>query len=91
MHHKKNKDEVIRRLSRIVGQINGLKKMYEKDQACPEIIVQIASIRAALRQIGLITVEDHMEHCITAAFEEGKGKESVEEMSEAIKQFMKSV
>ena len=62
-HHKRHK-EVIARLSRIEGHVRGLRKMVEEDKECPDVLLQVAAVRAALNQVGRILLEDHMESCV---------------------------
>lgn len=88
-HHKLKKDDVIKRMNRIIGQLNGVKKMIEQDRDCPDVLLQITSIRSALGKLGLMITEDHMEHCIADSFEKGKGQQSIVSMSKAIKQMLK--
>ncbi len=87
IQHKRHK-EVINRLSRIEGHIRGLRKMVEEDKDCPDILLQVAAVRAALNQVGRILLEDHMESCVVAAAKEGKGEEAIEDLKAALMKFM---
>ncbi len=88
-HHAITKENKIKRFNRIIGQLNGIKEMIEDDRDCSEILLQISSVRAALAKIGLMMTEDHLDHCITASFQKGKGKESVTSLTQALKQMLK--
>lgn len=88
-HHKLKKEDVIKRMNKIIGQLNGVKRMIEQDRDCPDVLLQIASARSALGKLGLMITEDHMEHCISDSFPKGKGQQSIASMSKAIKQMMK--
>lgn len=85
--HKRRK-EVLNRLSRIEGHVRGLKKMVEEDKDCPELLIQVAAIRAALNQVGRILLEDHMETCVIEAAKEGTGDQSVESLKDALSKFI---
>ena len=63
-HHKLKKEDIEKRLNKMIGQMNGIKKMINEDRDCPDILLQIASVRSALGNLGLMITEDHMEHCI---------------------------
>jgi len=89
MHHKLKKEDIDKRLNRIIGQLNGIKKMIGDDRECPEVLVQIAAARSALTTLGLLITEDHIEHCVTDSFKKGKGEESIESLSNALKQMLK--
>jgi CsoR family transcriptional regulator, copper-sensing transcriptional repressor len=86
-HHKHHK-EVINRLSRIEGHVRGLRKMVEEDKDCPDILLQVAAVRAALNQVGRILLEDHMESCVVEAAKEGQGEKAIEDLKAALMKFM---
>jgi CsoR family transcriptional regulator, copper-sensing transcriptional repressor len=88
-HHKIKKEVLVGRLNKVIGQLNGIKRMIEEDRDCPDVLIQIASVRAALAKFGLMITEDHMEHCIADSFQKGKGQQSIASMSKAIKQMLK--
>ena len=88
-HHKLKKEDVIKRMSKIIGQLSGVKRMIEQDRDCPDVLLQIASARSALGKLGLMITEDHMEHCISDSFQKGKGQQSIVSMSNAIKHMLK--
>jgi DNA-binding FrmR family transcriptional regulator len=87
--HKIKKEDNINRLSKILGQISGIKRMIEDDRDCPDILIQISSARAGLARLALLITEDHLEHCITTSFQKGKGKQSLTSLSKAMKQMLK--
>ena len=88
-YHKTKKTDNINRLNKIIGQVNGVKRMIEDDRDCPDVLIQISSIRAGLAKLALLITEDHLEHCITTSFQKGKGKQSVTSLSKAMKQMLK--
>ncbi len=65
------KDQLQNRLRRLEGQVRGVEKMVEEDRWCPDILVQIAAIRAALGKVALGLVEGHVQTCMA----EGSGDE----------------
>ncbi len=52
------------RLARIAGQISGLQKMVEDERYCVDILTQVAALRAALDQFGLLMLSTHLENCV---------------------------
>lgn len=58
----------LRRLSRIRGQLEGVRKMIEENRYCPDILVQTSAIRAALRGLETSMLERHLRHCVSDAF-----------------------
>lgn len=69
------------RLSRIEGQVRGLKRMVEEDRYCPDILVQVMAVQEALRGVSRELVRNHLKHCVTSAVRAGK-EEDLAEMFE---------
>jgi DNA-binding FrmR family transcriptional regulator len=84
--HKQRKD-VLDRLARIEGHVRGVRRMVEEDKDCPELLIQVAAVRAALNQVGRIMLEDHMETCVLEAAKEGKSEKAIAELREALIKF----
>ena len=59
------KDALLKRLRRIEGQTRGLQAMVEDDRWCPDILQQIAAVRAALDKVALGLAEGHVQHCMS--------------------------
>ena len=85
--HKKRED-VIKRLARIEGHLRGVKRMVEEDKSCPEVLLQLAAVHAALDKVGRIVFEDHVETCVSKAIKEGAGESAVAELKEALARFL---
>lgn len=54
------------RLRKIAGQINGVSKMIDDNRYCKDVLIQIAAIEAALKEVGYIVLKDHMLTCVTS-------------------------
>lgn len=61
------RDEVLKRLNRIEGQVRGLRRLIEEDTYCVDVLTQVSSVHEALRGVGKIILRDHLEHCVTDA------------------------
>lgn len=59
------------RLNRIVGQLNGIRKMLDEDRYCGDILTQIAAAESALQSMGYIILKEHMETCVTEGVRAG--------------------
>lgn len=70
-HHHESSADVIKRLSRISGHVEAVKKMVAEDRDCSEVLIQIAAVRAALNSVGREILKDHIEHCVADAVESG--------------------
>lgn len=71
----KEKKNYNSRINRIVGQLNGIKKMLEEDRACEEIIIQITAINKAIKSLGHEILENHVQNCI-----EDKNSKTIQEV-----------
>jgi CsoR family transcriptional regulator, copper-sensing transcriptional repressor len=87
-----NKEDYLRRLRRIEGQIRGLQKMVDEDTYCIDILTQVSAATRALQSVALGLMEDHLGHCVTQAVAEGGevADAKVREASEAIARLVRS-
>lgn len=58
------KDQLLKRLRRIEGQVRGVEGMVEEDRYCIDVVTQITAIQAALDKVALGLLDDHARHCI---------------------------
>jgi DNA-binding FrmR family transcriptional regulator len=66
-----SKAAVLKRLSRIEGQVRGLARMVQEDRYCIDIVTQVGAIRAALRRVEEEILRDHVAHCVDHAIKSG--------------------
>lgn len=57
----------IKRLRRILGQIEGIGRMIEQKRYCPDILQQLKASRAALRALEIRITETHLRGCVRQA------------------------
>jgi DNA-binding FrmR family transcriptional regulator len=65
--YKASKDQLLRRLSRLEGQVRGVAGMVEEERYCIDVLTQIGAIRAALDKVALGLVDGHARHCMRDA------------------------
>ena len=65
-----SKDQLLKRLSRVEGQVRGVSRMVEEDRYCIDVLTQIGAIQAALDKISLGLLDGHARHCLMG---EGEG------------------
>lgn len=53
------------RMNKISGQVNGINKMIDENRYCKDILIQIAAIESALKEVGYIILEDHLKTCVS--------------------------
>jgi CsoR family transcriptional regulator, copper-sensing transcriptional repressor len=87
-----NKDAYLKRLRRIEGQIGGLRRMVEEDAYCIDVLTQISAATKALQAVALGLLEEHIEHCVAEALQEGGAAmdEKVREATDAIARLVRS-
>lgn len=68
-----DKDQLLKRLARVEGQVRGVSRMVEADRYCIDVVTQISAAQAALDQIALGLLDDHARHCM-----QGKGEAPVD-------------
>ncbi|HEX2910776.1 MAG TPA: metal-sensitive transcriptional regulator [Chloroflexia bacterium] len=87
-----DKDKLQARLKRIEGQVRGLQRMIEDDKYCIDIITQISSVQAALQQVSVLLLEDHMRGCVTDAISEGgeAANDKINEMMQVLGRYARS-
>lgn len=72
------------RLSRMVGQLNGIGRMLDENRYCGDILTQVAAVESALQAFGYLVLQEHMETCVVEEIQKGN-TEVVEEAVELIK------
>ena len=76
------------RLSRIEGQIRGIRGMLEKDAYCADILTQTAAVNAAINAFGRELLASHVRTCVAEDIRAGKD-ETIDELMDTIKKLMK--
>jgi DNA-binding FrmR family transcriptional regulator len=78
------KAAVLKRLSRIEGQVRGLGRMVEEDRYCIDIVTQVSAVRAALRRAEEEVLRDHVAHCVEHAIASGDKDDQRQKIAEII-------
>ena len=81
--------DVTRRLSRIEGQIKGVKEMVADGRQCEELLTQLSAVSSAVTQVARVILTEHLEHCIGEGFETGDQEAVLESLEQAVDQFAK--
>jgi DNA-binding FrmR family transcriptional regulator len=87
-----SKEDHLRRLRRIEGQIRGLQRMVEDDKYCIDILTQVSASTSALQSFALALLEEHLAHCVAEAVQHGgdEADHKVKEASDAIARLVRS-
>ena len=94
VHHgyHAEKDELVKRLHRIEGQVRGIEKMVSEDRYCIDVLTQIGAVSTALESLGFRILDDHVKHCVAGALasgDEAEAQAKAEELLEAVHRFAK--
>lgn len=92
--HTKHRDleeykKLCNRLSRVEGQVRGIKKMLQEDAYCIDILNQVAAVNSALNSFSRELLADHIKTCVTEDIQNGGDKGRVDELLAAMQKLMK--
>jgi len=79
--------DLVNRLSRIEGQIRGIKKMIESDAYCIDVLNQVSAASSALNSFSKVLLSNHIKSCVVHDIREGKD-ESIDELVKTIQKFI---
>ncbi|MFD5337132.1 metal-sensitive transcriptional regulator [Streptomyces hawaiiensis] len=90
--YHKQKDEHLKRLRRIEGQIRGLQRMVDEDVYCIDILTQVSASTKALQSFALQLLEEHLRHCVADAAVKGGDEidSKVKEATQAIARMLRT-
>ncbi|MBQ4536728.1 MAG: metal-sensing transcriptional repressor [Lachnospiraceae bacterium] len=88
VRNEKEYKDLVNRLSRIEGQIRGIKGMLERDAYCTDILTQVTAVNSALNSFGKVLLENHIKTCVTADIKNDK-EEAVDELLALLQKMMK--
>jgi DNA-binding FrmR family transcriptional regulator len=90
--YAENKDDYLKRLRRIEGQVRGLQRMVDDDTYCIDILTQVSAVTRALQAVALGLLEDHLGHCVAEAIATGDDSAAAKigEASEAVARLVRS-
>jgi DNA-binding FrmR family transcriptional regulator len=73
---------------RAEGHLRGVIKMIDEEKECPDILLQLAAVKAALDKVGLVILEDHIEHCLVDAVRSGDVEPQLVELKAALEKLI---
>jgi DNA-binding FrmR family transcriptional regulator len=83
--HKTSHEENLTRISRIEGQVRGVRRMIEEREYCIDIITQIQAARSALGAVGRKILEKHLNTCVSDALQSGSKADTDEKLRELMR------
>lgn len=90
--YAQSKDNYLKRLRRIEGQVRGIARMVEEDTYCIDVLTQVSAATKALHAVSLGLLEEHISHCVVeAALVSDEAKDAkVREAADAIARLVRS-
>ena len=85
---EKEKKKLMNRLKRIEGQIRGIEGMVEKNAYCPDILIQVSAVNAALNSFNKELLAKHIKTCVVDDIKEGHD-ETIDELVKVLQKVMK--
>jgi len=87
------KDAYAKRLSRIEGQVRGIRRMIDEDVYCIDVLTQVSAVTKALQAVAVGLLDEHVRHCVRDAVAEGDEERletMVAEATKAIERLVKA-
>lgn len=84
-----DKENLLKRLRRIEGQVKGIHKMVEEEKYCADILTQVAAVRAAVNKVGSLILEKHSMTCIENLASVTDKEKAISELTKAMQSFMR--
>ncbi len=85
---KRSEEEYKKLINRIEGQIRGIKGMVENNAYCPDILIQVSAVNAALNAFNKELLSNHIRTCVASDIKNGK-EETIDELVCTLQKLMK--
>jgi CsoR family transcriptional regulator, copper-sensing transcriptional repressor len=86
--YQADKDQLLKRLARIKGQVAGIERMIEQDRYCIDVLTQISAVQAALDKVALGLLDGHARTCVLGA-DAGDQEERTAELMASVGRLMR--
>jgi len=86
-HSPEIKKKELNRISKAIGHLQHVKVMIENDEDCADVLMQLSAVRSAVNNLGKEIINEHIEHCLIHAVEDGH-PEALDEFRDAVRKFM---
>lgn len=81
-----DKNKLVTRINKLIGQMNGIKKMIENDRYCDDILIQLSAIDKSIKSLANVILDNHMHKCLIENIENGN-YEVINEIIDLFKRF----
>ncbi len=87
--YEAEKDDLLRRLRKIEGQVRGIQRMIEEGRYCIDVLTQLAAARQGLNRVGMLILDRHIKGCVVNAIRSGEEERAVEELTQVLLRFIR--
>jgi CsoR family transcriptional regulator, copper-sensing transcriptional repressor len=84
-----SKDQLLKRLRRVEGQVRGIEGMVGDDRYCIDVLTQISAVQAALDKVALGLLDQHANHCVMGADDPAEKQDKTDELMAAVGRLMR--
>lgn len=84
--NEENKKQINTRINKIIGQLNGIKKMIDEDRYCDDILIQLSAVDKSVKSLANLILDEHMHSCLVRNIQDGK-LEIIDEIIDLFKRF----
>jgi CsoR family transcriptional regulator, copper-sensing transcriptional repressor len=88
-HPHQHTKAIANQLARTSGHVAAIKRMVEEGRACPDVLVQLAAVRAAVDRTAKLVLSDHLESCLRGGANSGLVDEEWKQLKEALDSFIR--
>lgn len=85
-HHQTS--SVVNRLSRIEGHVAAIKRMVKENKPCPDVLIQLAAVKAAIQKTAQVVLEDHIESCLSQMTSKDANDQEWRSLKEALDKYL---
>lgn len=83
---EEEKKDLITRINRIMGSLNGIKNMIEDDRYCDDILIQLSAVDKSIKSLANVMLDNHMHTCLIEHIE-NKDYEIIDEIVDLFRRF----
>ena len=89
--YAEDKKKVQTRMRWIEGQVRAIGRMIDDDRYCIDVLTQIAAVESALKSVAMMLLDDHLDHCVREAVEQGGqvADDKLDEVSQAVSRLVR--
>ena len=87
VHTEEEKKRRLNRISRVIGHLEHIRDMIERDAGCTEILIQLSACRSAINGLARQIINEHISGCVSEAVRTGD-HEALEALQKAIDKFI---